>query len=121
MDVPEVEVRLEEVRLERNRPFVERLRLDHLVVGVVDVGEIDERRHQLRVALERLAVERRRLIERRVVPIVEHRGLTEELLGLLRVARGRLEPQRLRRARLQRDDLCRGGVEPEVEGKLSEA
>ena len=47
MDVAEVEVRLEAVRVEADRALVERLRLDQLVARVVDVGEVDDRRHQV--------------------------------------------------------------------------
>ena len=46
--LPEVEVRLEDLRLERDGALVECLRLGDLVARVVDVGEIDQRRHEVR-------------------------------------------------------------------------
>ena len=49
-------MRLEEIGLEADRPFVQRLRLDQLVAAVVDVGEVDERGDQYGIVLERLAV-----------------------------------------------------------------
>src|SRR5262249_32441865 len=64
VDVPEVEVRLEEVGLESDCPLVERLCLDQLVAAVVDVGQIDQRRNQIGIELERPAIVRRRVVAR---------------------------------------------------------
>ena len=47
VDVAQVEVRLEEVVLERNGALVQGLRLDEFVVAVVNVREIDQRRDEL--------------------------------------------------------------------------
>ncbi len=85
--LPEVEVRLEEIRLEADRALVERLRLGELVAAVVDVGEVDERGDEIRIELERLAVRRGRLLQLRLVAIVERRRRAEILLGQRRVAR----------------------------------
>ena len=71
MDVAEVEVGLEAVRLQPDRALVERLRLDHLVARVVDVGEVDDSRHEIGVDDERLPVRRGRLLHVPLVAIVE--------------------------------------------------
>src|SRR5579862_9356136 len=63
IDIPEIEMRFEEVRLESDGALVERLRLGELVAAVVNVGEIDQRRHEVRIELERLAVRCRSLVE----------------------------------------------------------
>src|SRR5690349_21042435 len=46
VDVPEIEMGLEEVGLEADGSLVQRLRLGKLVATIVNVGEIDERRNQ---------------------------------------------------------------------------
>ncbi len=51
--VAEVEVRVEDVGIQPNRTFVQRLRLGNLVTCVVNVGEVDERRHHIRGQVER--------------------------------------------------------------------
>jgi len=55
VDVAEVEVSLEHVRLEDNRAFVQRHRLDEVLFDVVNVREVDERGHEPRVDLQRAA------------------------------------------------------------------
>ena len=71
VDVAEVEMRLEEIRLQTDRAFVERLRLGECVEAVVNVREVDERRNEIRIELQRLTVRGRRLVLRRVVAFVQ--------------------------------------------------
>ena len=79
--LPEVEVRLEHLGLERDGALVERLRLGDLVARVVDVGEIDQRRHEIRIDLERAPVGRGSPLEILRIPVVEDRGRGEVLVG----------------------------------------
>src|SRR5207249_3666882 len=71
IDVPEVEVRLEEIGLERDRALVERLRLHELVAAVVNVREIDERGYEMRIQRQRLAIRHRSFLPRGFTALVE--------------------------------------------------
>ena len=71
MDVPEVEVRLEAVGVETDRPLVEGLGFDHLVARVVNVGQVDDRRHQIGIDHERLPVRRGRSLHVPIFAVVE--------------------------------------------------
>ena len=55
-DVSKVEVRLEAIRLEADRPLVERLRLDQVIMRVVDVREIDDGGHEIGIDDQRLPI-----------------------------------------------------------------
>ena len=81
MNVPEVEVRLETLRIEEDRPFVERLGLDQLVARIVDVGKVHDRRNEIRIDDQRLAVGGCRLLHLAAVAIVQPRSLREVLGG----------------------------------------
>ena len=81
MDVAEVEVGLEAVRIQADGTLVERLRLDHLVARVVDVREIDDRRHEIGIDDERLPVRRGRPLHIAVLAIVQARTFDEVLGG----------------------------------------
>ena len=127
MNVPQVEVRLEALRLEADRPLVERLGLDHLVARVVEVGEVDDRRDEVRIDHQGSPVRRRGSLHRPFVPVVETRGFDEEYCAADSACgsvngnpRSFIVPagdgsgdagadrRRLRAAGLQRDDLGRG-------------
>jgi hypothetical protein len=71
VDVPEIEVRFEAVRIEADRALVERLRLDELVARVVDVRQVHDRGDQLRIDDERLPVRRRSLLHVLRLPVVQ--------------------------------------------------
>jgi hypothetical protein len=62
VDVAEVEVRLEEVVIETQGAFIERLRLGQFVARIADVGEVDDRGDQVRIVVQRLAVGARRFL-----------------------------------------------------------
>ena len=103
-------MRLEEIGLEADRALVQRLRLGELVAAVVDVREVDQRRHEIRIELERLPIGGRRLLELRLVAIVERRAGAEVFLGERRVSDGNrpaLDPER-RGGRLRRDRSAAG-------------
>src|SRR5438876_8723206 len=89
VDVAEVEVRLEEIRLEADRALVERLGFGELVAAVVNVREVDERGDEIGIVLERLAIGDRRILDARLVPIVERRAFAEIGFRHRRVANDR--------------------------------
>ena len=71
VDVAEVEVRLEAVLVEADRALVERLRLDQLVLRVVNVGQVDDGRHELRIDHQRPPIGRRRVPHLPLVAVVQ--------------------------------------------------
>ena len=91
--LPEVEVRLEALRLEPDRALVERLGLDHLVARVVQVGEVDDPGDEIGIDHQRPPIGRRRLLHRPLVAIVQARGLDEVLRGELSLRIGEREPE----------------------------
>jgi hypothetical protein len=71
MDVAEIEVRLEAVRLERDGALVEGLGFNQLVASVMNIREIHERGHEVWIDDQRLPVRRRRLLDFPLVTIVK--------------------------------------------------
>ena len=71
INVAEVEVRLEEVRLEANRALVQRLRFRQLVMAVVNVREVDQRRDEIRIVFQRFPIRSSRFVLTAFIPIVE--------------------------------------------------
>ncbi len=81
MNVAEIEVGLEAVRIEADRPLVKSLRFDHLVARVVDVGEIDDRRHEIGIDDERLPIRCSRPLHVSLLAIVQAGAFDEVLRG----------------------------------------
>ena len=86
VDVAQIEMCFEEVRLEADRAFVERLRLHELVAAVVDVRQIDERRDETWIVLQRLSIGGCRVVLPVFVAVVERGRGAEVLLGEIDVA-----------------------------------
>ena len=126
IDVAEVEVRFEEIRLESDRALVERLCFGQLVASVMDVRQVDERGDEVGVMFQRLAIRDRGIFDVRVVAVVEHGAFAEVRLGQCRVAdhRGRRVRQLARfllRGTPERDDFGRRRVVTEIERELAVA
>src|SRR5690242_10788675 len=88
----------------------------------MNVGEINQRRYQVRVELERSSIRGGRLLTRGLIAIVKRRSSTEVFFGqsgvARRCARGWYLSRRFFRP-LQRENLRRRGIEPEVECELA--
>ena len=120
-DIPQIEMRLEHTRLERDRALVERLGFGQLVSRVVDVGEIDERGYEIRINFQRAAIRVERIIEMIGVAVVQRRCQREFLLCRSRIVRGfgtHESRQRWRFVALDLKDLGRPGLESKIEREL---
>ena len=120
-DVPQIEMRLEHTRFERDRALVERLGFGQLVSRVMDVGKIDERGHEIWIHFQRSAIGVERIIEMIGVAVVQRRCQRELLLCGSRLVRGfgtHESCQRWRFVTLELKDLGRSGLESKIEREL---